>query len=490
MIVEILGAKMLAPYVGTSHFVWTAQIAVTLVALATGYYVGGRLVDRKPRLERLYGAIFAAAIYLAGTVSLVEPLAYWCLGFRLALGSLLASALLFFVPLALLAMVGPFFVRVLTSAVHGVGGNVGRLTAVSTLGSFAGTLLIGYVLIPFLRNSVTMYVTTIALLAVATGYFAIWGRKKSAMTSAALALGAGLGLGALGVSRDKLVAGGSWSEISRANSNFGRLQVLDDRESGYRYYLNDFLPQDAIDTHTQQSIFSFTYMLHALARGYRTNIEDVLAIGLGVGIVPMQFAREGARVDVVEINPAIVPVAEKYFGLEPARLSLTIGDGRAFVNRNTKQYDALILDAFLGDSVPSHLMSRESFARMQAALRPSGVLVINSFGGDSPAESFITASLEKTLLATFRSVKLHTSGNGNVFLVASDAPELHLSGTPQAEKVHEHCRGQVEAAWSGEFHTDPDRGILLTDDYNPVEYYDAANREETRRLLALGVRRR
>ena len=50
MVVEILGAKMLSPYVGLSHFVWTAQIAVTLVALACGYYVGGRLADRSQRL--------------------------------------------------------------------------------------------------------------------------------------------------------------------------------------------------------------------------------------------------------------------------------------------------------------------------------------------------------------------------------------------------------------------------------------------------------
>src|SRR3954453_19015826 len=65
MIVEILGAKMLSPYVGTSHFVWTAQIAVTLVPLATGYYVGGRLVDRPPRVSHLYWAILFAALYLS-----------------------------------------------------------------------------------------------------------------------------------------------------------------------------------------------------------------------------------------------------------------------------------------------------------------------------------------------------------------------------------------------------------------------------------------
>src|ERR1043166_4100959 len=120
MIVEILGAKMLAPYVGTSHFVWTAQIAVTLVALATGYYAGGKLVDRSARLGRLYSCVVAAAVYLCGSVWAVKSVADWCLDFRLALGSLLASMALFFVPLSLLAMVGPFLVRVLPGSVRGV----------------------------------------------------------------------------------------------------------------------------------------------------------------------------------------------------------------------------------------------------------------------------------------------------------------------------------------------------------------------------------
>ena len=149
MIVEILGAKMLSPYVGTSHFVWTAQIAVALIALSFGYYVGRRLVDKSPRVSLLYWAILAAAAYLALTVAVVEPVAYSCLGLQsFAMGSLLASMALYFVPLALLAMVGPFFVRVLTSSVGNVGGNMGRLTAIGTFGSFAGTILIGYVLIP------------------------------------------------------------------------------------------------------------------------------------------------------------------------------------------------------------------------------------------------------------------------------------------------------------------------------------------------------
>ena len=76
-------------------------------------------------------------------------------------------------------MVGPFFMRMLTLSVGTVGGSVGRLTAVSTLGSFVGTLLIGYLLFPFLANSVTMYATAGWLMLVASGYFFGWGRKDA-----------------------------------------------------------------------------------------------------------------------------------------------------------------------------------------------------------------------------------------------------------------------------------------------------------------------
>src|SRR5215475_4203542 len=69
MIIEILGAKILAPYFGTSHFVWTAQIAVTLVALAGGYYAGGRMADSSAKLGKLYYCILLAALYVALSIA-------------------------------------------------------------------------------------------------------------------------------------------------------------------------------------------------------------------------------------------------------------------------------------------------------------------------------------------------------------------------------------------------------------------------------------
>ena len=264
MIVEILGAKMLSPYVGLSHFVWTAQIAVTLVALACGYYVGGRLADKSQRLARLYWAILGAALYLALTVRICEPVAYWCLDFNLAVGSLLASAILFFLPLALLAMTGPFLVRVITSSVAGVGGNVGRLTSIGTLGSLGGTLLIGYLLIPLLPNSLTMYFTALALMLVCAGYFLLCRRKWPAVVVLLLALGSAAGgKSYLGLAHNYTYV----TELFRGNSHFGMLQVLDRRDGGCRFYLNDNLIQNTYDPDAQAERLPFHLRARRAWRG-------------------------------------------------------------------------------------------------------------------------------------------------------------------------------------------------------------------------------
>jgi predicted membrane-bound spermidine synthase len=492
MIVEILGAKMLAPYVGTSHFVWTAQIAVTLVALATGYYAGGRLVDHAPELGRLYTAILVAAVYLCLAVLIVKPVAFWCLNFKLALGSLLASAILFFIPLALLAMVGPFFVRVLTSSVNNVGGNVGRLTAIGTFGSFVGTILIGYVLIPFLPNSTTMLLSAGLLMLVAAGYFLPYSRKSSRITPVLLGITLGLVFGFFGVVQERQpLLPGATTQL-RANSNFGQMWVLDiNRPTGkQRYYLNDFLCQNAYALPAGKSTTMFTYMLHGLARAYTTKIDDALCIGLGVGIVPRELLRDGANVDVVEINPAVVPVAKNLFDCPVEKLNLTIGDGRHFLNRCTKKYDAIILDAFLGDSSPAHLMTQEAFAAMRSVLKSNGVLVINSFGKHGAGHDFLAASLHKTLQHVFHSVRIHYDGTSNMMFVASDQPELNFARQPDFTEVYPECRDLVESAFATTPDTDPRSGTVLTDDYNPVEFYDARNREDLRRLLVESIIKR
>jgi spermidine synthase len=487
MIVEILGAKMLAPYVGTSHFVWTAQIAVTLVALAAGYYVGGQMVDRSQDLKRLYWAIMAAAAYLCFAIAVIEPVAYWSLRFRLPMGTLVSSGFLFLVPLALLAMAGPFIVRVLSASVAGVGSNMGRLTAISTLGSVVGTALIGYVLIPRLPNSVTMYTTAGLLVIVALVYFVRW--RRGSVLAAGVTAGVALLFGGWATQRHMQAAPFShMTELARRNSEFGLLQVLEAKRAPRRYYLNDYLYQNTYDTEQKKSVSMFTYLLYGLAHSYTPSISNVLCIGLGVGIVPMEFAREGARVDVVEINPAVVPLAAKYFDFDAARLNIIYGDGRYYLNQCQKKYDTINLDAFLGDSSPSHLMTREAFAAMKRVLNPQGTLVINTFADLDPGHDFFAASLSKTLAAVFPSVRIHNGGEGNTMFVASDRPDLAPARPFDYTRVHPQQLHNVQNAVAGIRETDPGRGRVLTDNFNPVEFYDAQNRERLRRNLVEQIR--
>jgi spermidine synthase len=491
LIVEILGAKMLAPYLGTSHFVWTAQIGVTLLSLATGYYFGGWLVDRSQNLSNLYFCILGAALYLSGTIFLTEKVAYACLQFRLAFGTILASLFLFFVPLTLLAAVGPFLIRALTQSVQGVGGLAGRLSAVSTLGSVSGTVLIGYVLIPLLPNSVTMLCSAGILLLITLIYFVVWARKGKGLQHSALVTALALWLGVMGVQADINRKFAGYDELLKVNSDFGQLQVMQDQNSGNLIYLNDFLWQNTYDPEKKQSVSLFTYMLHGLARVYREKLDDVLCIGLGVGIVPMEFARDGSKVDAIEINQAVVPVGQKYFGLDTNQLSLHIGDGRQYLNAVNKTYDAVILDAFLGDSSPSHLMTKEAFTAIQHRLKPGGVLVINSFGDFTPGKDFFTASLDKTLKAVFKHVRIHHAGSGNVFFVATDTTDFKMVREPDYNRIEiTRILMQARSAYASNDSPNPEHGMVLTDDYNPAEFHDAANREEMRRRLALFMEKR
>ncbi len=480
MIVEILGAKMLAPYLGTSHFVWTAQIGVAMASLALGYYLGGKLADAANHLGRLYAAMLVAAVYLCLTVIGVRPVALNCLEYSLPIGSLLASTFLFLVPLSLLAMTCPFLVRFVTSHLRSVGGQVGRLSAISTVGSFIGTALIGYVLIPLSPNSVTMFVTATGVALVALVYFLVWGRNRGAAAAGTVAV---LALGSLAVYLDNQPRFSLVKQLYRGNSNFGQLQVVETQNGSMRFYVNDYLIQNTYAPETRQSASLFTYALHGLARSYATQLDSILCIGMGIGIVPSLFAAEGSRVDVVEINPAVVPVAEKYFDLDVSRFHLTIGDGRQFLNRSRNHYDAVVLDAFLGDSSPAHLMTREAFTAMRDVMTPNGVLVINCFGDLRPGRDFFLASLMKTLRSAFSEVRLHLAGNGNAFFVASNAP-LQVHRRVDLSAVHPRVIDDLRVVLNQSLETDPKSGIVLTDDFNPVDFHDAANRERLRRTLA------
>ena len=95
--------------------------------------------------------------------------------------------------------------------------------------------------------------------------------------------------------------GVNWDVLYRANSNYGELQVIEYRNGAVveRRYLNDQLVQNTYDPTTRQSRSVFTCAVRWLAHAYGEN-QSVLCIGMGAGVVPMQFAADGIETDVVE----------------------------------------------------------------------------------------------------------------------------------------------------------------------------------------------
>jgi spermidine synthase len=122
----------------------------------------------------------------------------------------------------------------------------------------------------------------------------------------------------------------------------------------------------------------------ALAFGERR--ERILMVGLGGGVWTNLIARvlPSARVEAVEIDPAVVEVAQRFFGVEPSdRYRIHVADARDFARAGGERFDVVFLDTYTGDGMPEHLTTPEFFAAVGGLLRPGGVAVAN-FGMDRP----------------------------------------------------------------------------------------------------------
>jgi hypothetical protein len=150
--IELLGGRLLAPYFGSSIYVWGAIITVFMLALSIGYLAGGRASLRSPTLRRLSLLLLAAALATAPILLYGDALLDWLAGavHDPRFGSLSAAMALFFVPTLISGMVSPYAVRLLLADLQGAGDRVGRLYFVSTFGSAAGTLLTSFYLVLYL----------------------------------------------------------------------------------------------------------------------------------------------------------------------------------------------------------------------------------------------------------------------------------------------------------------------------------------------------
>jgi spermidine synthase len=474
MAMEISASRLLAPYFGTSIFVWTNIIGVVLVALSLGYYFGGKLADKKPQIGLLLRLIFGAGVLfliiplvikpLSATVNL-EVLSSQSSSAAIFLSSLIIAAVLFALPLFLLGMVSPFIIKLyLLGESDKIGEFAGRVSAISTIGSILGTFLPTLYFIPVLGTRITINIFALILIL----------------------------LGSLGFKRKKLnflvllvLPGIVYASGNTKINNYSN--ILFEDESAYQYIsVREDLSGTRYLSVNEASGFQSVYNQKKVLTGYyydyynvlpylinSTAPKKVLIIGLCGGTIANQlnyFFKENVEVDGVEIDSKVIDVAKEYFNLDPKTTKIYNSDGRMFLQNNTKKYDLIIVDAYSQELyIPWTLTTREFWGLVNDSLKSEGVMAIN-INAVSP-ETRLLKSISNTVASVFPEVYLtKTNDNGINYVLTAANKSLDFNSLPSLVKsnlLKPIASDYQDVTKKVIFTKDSE---ILTDDKAPVEF--------------------
>lgn len=489
MVIEVLGSRVVGPFFGVSLFVWTSLITVTLLALAGGYAIGGMLSDRFQRPDYLFGIVLLAGLLVLLIPILKGPVLKACLPLGLRSGAFASTLILFGPVLLLLGCVSPYLVKLAARELKNLGRVVGGLYALSTIGSTMGTVLTGFVLIAYFSVDQIFALTGGLLMALASIYFVFFQRRWWVVV--VLILPFLLYQPQEAVSR--IMADGTKVDLVHRDDNYyGDVKVVDYSfgKTHYREMIIDGLIQGGIDMADYQSIYEYNYFMQFLPYMLSPEGERCLVIGLGLGAIPRWYEKQGVKCDVVDINPAVVEIARDYFNFKISG-DMFIEDARYFLNSTDRQYDYIVLDVFNGDITPAHLLSLEALTSMRKRLRPNGVLAVNLIGS-LREKTFMTASVIKTLQTAFDVVdafptfnmKTSQTGVGNIAVMAYQGKRKELQLDHAQFQSHEKVRQALSSNFGQRFQfPEGTPAMVLTDSYNPVDFFDGWLREMVRQQI-------
>lgn len=471
MVYEIIGSRILAPFIGTSTYVWTSLIGVILGSLSLGYYLGGKTADEKPNLGILASVLFFAGAFLAATILLhnvvLATISQISLG--LALKSIIAALLLFAPASILFGFVTPYAVRLKMNAVENAGKTVGRLYALSTVGSILGTFLAGFVLLPTMGSTRTLYLIAGILFALAflVAPFALTPTKLFflIMFPSALAFNEIYGYMMFRA-----------FELHDIDTHYNRLQIYNTNDKRtnqpIRVLITDPLStQSAMFLDSDELALNYSKYYHLL-RYYKPDFEDSLIIGGAAYSFPKEYLRTypGKNLDVVEIDPQMTEIARKFFRLQNnPNLNIIHEDGRIFLNKNEKKYDAIFVDAFNSMySIPFQLTTSEAVQRMNASLKDDGVVLLNMVSAVEGKGAMFLQAEYKTFAENFPRVEVFRAEPEKALNVTQNLILVAAKTDKTAHAPDE----KISALLKNKYENSIDSNLpVLTDDFAPVEYY-------------------
>ena len=358
---ELLASRILTPFFGVSLYIWTSILAVTLIFLALGYQLGGWITSKinKEYNEDLFIFIpFLSSVFILFSALLYPYLLPKLIGINLLLGSFIGSFLLLSIPLVLLSALNPILISIIkNSNDQSSDAKSGFVLFISTIGSVFGVIFTAIVLVPTLTNFSSFILNAFFLIIYTLIIYFLIGHdsfkklKKTFLFSNLIIIIALISilylkndyLNLITSSKDNL---NNTYSIEYENSSFyGNLKVVGVRSdknnsiSSYKLYQNGFT-QNTIDK-DGNSLNSYTYILEALSQ--LTTPENALVLGLGGGIVPTKLYNRGYNVDVVEIDPSTLKIAENFFQFKKRNMSFFFEDARTFSKKCPRKYNLIII---------------------------------------------------------------------------------------------------------------------------------------------------
>ncbi len=414
MTVELLGGKILAPYFGSSIYVWGSVLTVFMSALAAGYLLGGRYSRKHNTQNHLIVILLATSALLVPLFFYNEIASYW---FSLINDSryaaLVTAICLYTLPTVGFGMISPVAIRLATHSCQESGYTAGRLYFFSTIGSAIGTLFTSFYWVilaevtTILLCIITMFVM-ISIIGVCLSLLNPINKHRQFKQ-----------VGRVFIALFIVVLLWGWQT---SHKQHGETTLLFDKTSLYQHIYvikNDkmkclrFRKQHKNKPDLYQScqylnnpdkqVFKYTKFILS-ASSQLKNPKSILVLGLGGGIISSALAGlyPEANITSVELDPMVVNVAKEFFGYNDSKqhIKTVISDARVFVKKSLKKsndlYDLIILDTYNNDYIPEHLLTKEYLNEVKSLLNPMGIVVSNTF-----ASSHVAANEQATYQAVF-----------------------------------------------------------------------------------------
>lgn len=467
MAIEMTASRLVAPYFGTSLFVWANVIGMILAALSVGYWVGGKLAEKSPKAETLLFLLLAASVLALLIPFAVAPFSFLVItklvsasgALLIAFGSLIVLLLLFAGPILLMGMTSPFLIKLLSDH-RGAGETAGGVFALSTVGSLVGTFAPAFYFVPTIGSRATVLLFAGILLVTVMAGLA----GKRALLSLAVFL--------IVPWAAQTPVRASERSLAEAESPYQYIQILENKGARYLRF-NEGMADQSVEYADSPYTGRYWDTVYPLPNLTKAEKPRVLILGLATGTIArgiIQTRPPGSvHVTGVEIDAQVVAFGRQFFSLDTLpkdQLDIVIEDARTYLQRTDQTFDMILVDAYANQLyIPPHLASQEFFTLAKSRLNPGGILVANV---NAPLRtSPLLTSIVRTIETQFPHVDLyHVPLSWNRVIVASEE-ELDWQG--MRARLPEEL-GPIWAKVVNELDDiDTSTGTVLTDDKAPVE---------------------